>query len=176
MPIGTADRNKQISVNATSLKARKSGASFAVPLSVCGAIKSFNYFHFLASFFSLAGFPFSFFRGIQPQPQTSLFSAILITSLIIKCLSKHLNKCVIKFTYFFKASNSFNLCCTLIHTLSLLTSPACFNIFRCCETAATVMPMLAAMSLAPRGAMRFKHLDYYYTRFHAQNFEYLRWF
>ncbi len=35
--------------------------------------------------------------------------------------------------------------------LSLLTSPACFNILRCWDTAAVVIPIVAPISLAPRG-------------------------
>jgi len=35
--------------------------------------------------------------------------------------------------------------------LSLLTSPACFNIFRCWDTAAVVIPISVEMSLAPKG-------------------------
>ena len=35
--------------------------------------------------------------------------------------------------------------------LSLLTSPACFNILRCWDTAAVVMPIVAEISLAPKG-------------------------
>jgi len=35
--------------------------------------------------------------------------------------------------------------------LSLLTRPACFNILRCWDTAAVVMPIVAAISLAPKG-------------------------
>jgi len=35
--------------------------------------------------------------------------------------------------------------------LSLLTRPACFSILRCCDTAAVVTPIVAAISLAPEG-------------------------
>ena len=35
--------------------------------------------------------------------------------------------------------------------LSLLTSPACFNILRCWDTAAVVIPIVAPISLAPKG-------------------------
>lgn len=34
---------------------------------------------------------------------------------------------------------------------SLLTRPACFNILRCWDTAAIVIPIFAAISLAPKG-------------------------
>jgi len=35
--------------------------------------------------------------------------------------------------------------------LSLLTSPACFNILRCWDTAAVVIPIVSPISLAPKG-------------------------
>ena len=40
--------------------------------------------------------------------------------------------------------------------LSLLTRPDCLNIFRCCDTAAGVMPTSSAILFAPRGPLDFK--------------------
>src|SRR3972149_9597658 len=40
--------------------------------------------------------------------------------------------------------------------LSLLTRPDCLNIFRCCDTAAGVMPTSSAIFLAPSGPLGFR--------------------
>nr|CAJ71785.1 unknown protein [Candidatus Kuenenia stuttgartiensis] len=40
--------------------------------------------------------------------------------------------------------------------LSLLTRPDCFNIFRCCDTAAGVMPTSSAIFLTPSGPLDFR--------------------
>src|SRR3990170_3425064 len=40
--------------------------------------------------------------------------------------------------------------------LSLLTRPDCLNIFRCCDTAAGVMPTSSAIFLAPSGPLDFR--------------------
>ncbi len=110
--IAIKDKNIQ-PVNTQSGMTSRSGAPFAAPLPVRDAKKPFIYFGFLASFLSLAGFAFSFFRAMQPQPQTFFFSAIFITSFLIKCISNHLNTCVKKIGRYCNACTSFNRCRTL---------------------------------------------------------------
>jgi hypothetical protein len=50
----------------------------------------------LAFFLSLAGFSLFFFSGMHPQPQSFFFSAIIITSFLVKRLSNHLIICAKK--------------------------------------------------------------------------------
>ena len=71
------------------------------------------YLDFLTFFLSLAAFSLACFTGIQPHPQTFFFSAILITSFLLKRLSNNLNNCAKKIAYILLASNSVSLCCTM---------------------------------------------------------------
>ena len=178
-----------------------------IPLG-CSTVQCSTYLDFLAFFLSLAGFSLFCFSGMQPQPQSFFFSAILITSFLFKLLSNHLITCAKKIAYFFVDFSSFTLCRTVLSSflssfsyffsdsksnisdstsrnfpvpwhphvqtsfnicrqfsiafssieygiqypfLSLLTSPACFNILRCWDTAAVVIPIVAPISFAPKG-------------------------
>jgi hypothetical protein len=58
-----------------------------------------NYVDFLTFFLSLAAFSLACFTGMQPHPQTFFFSAILITSFLLKRLSNNLNNCAKKIAY-----------------------------------------------------------------------------
>ena len=181
---------------------------FNTPIPLGETKLSFTYLDFLAFFLSFVAFSLFFFSGMQPQPQLLFFSAILITSFLIKRLSNNLIRSVKKFRYFLKGSNSLILFRTFISSflssfsysfkdsklelfnstslnlpvpwhphvqtsvnicrqfsiafssieygiqypfLSLLTRPDCLNILRCWDTAAVVIPIVAPISLAPKG-------------------------
>ncbi len=200
--------NRPISLNVKSIPTKGSRARPTTPLPICGNKKIFAYFGFLPSFLSLAFFSLVCFSGMHPQPQPFFFSAIIITSFLIKRLSNNLNIYIKKFAYFLEGSTSFTLCLTAVSSfsssssyflsdskfdlsnsislnfpvplhphvqtsfsicrqfskdfssieygiqypfLSLLTSPACFNILRCWDTAAVVIPIVTPIFLAPKG-------------------------
>ena len=82
------------------------------------------YLDFLTFFLSLAAFSLACFTGMQPHPQTFFFSAIWITSFLLKRLSNNLNNCAKKIAYIFLDSNSVSLCCTMLS--SFLSSSSYF--------------------------------------------------
>ena len=195
-------------VKRSANKSKGTGFFLYIPIPSRGTGQYSIYLIFLTFFVSLAGFSLICFSGIHPQPQSFFFSAILITSFLIKGLCNHLIIRAKKFAYFFLDFSSFTLCRTVLSSLlssfsyffsdsksdisdstsrnfpvpwhphvqtsfnicrqfsiafssieygiqypflSLLTSPACFNILRCWDTAAVVIPIVTPISLAPKG-------------------------
>ena len=195
-------------VKRSANRPRRTGLFPYIPIPPGNTAQYSAYLDFLTFFLSLGGFSLICFSGMHPQPQSFFFSAILITSFLIKGLRNHLIIRAKKLAYFFLDLSSFTLCRTILSSLvssfsyffsdsrsdisdstsrnfpvprhphvqtslnicrqfsiafssieygiqypflSLLTSPACFNILRCWDTAAVVIPIVTPISLAPNG-------------------------
>lgn len=83
-------RSKTDVLKSSANRSKGTGIFLNTPIPLGGAINPFTYLDFLAFFLSLAGFSAFCFSGMHPQPQSFFFSAILITSFLLKQLSKHL--------------------------------------------------------------------------------------
>ena len=108
----------------TTIQRKETGIFFYTPIPFAGDIQRSIYLDFWAFFLSLAAFSLACFTGMQPHPQTFFFSAILITSFLLKRLSNNLINCAKKIAYILLDSNSFNLCCTMLN--SFLSSSSYF--------------------------------------------------